>query len=858
MPGLLQSQELFRLIVEEAKEFAIFLVDVDGKVASWNSGAARIFGYAEPEIVGKNFSILFTARDRELGVPEKELAVARATGRAADTRWHLRNDGRTFFADGVTTCLQNEAGELVGFSKISRDITDRYLTEKRLAAQLALTNLLTTEQPFHIAAQRMMQTICENLGWDIGALWQVNDKDATLQPIDAWIEPTLDAAAVRTLTSGPTLPRGIGLPGRVWETRQPIWVTGIPEEADFPRAKAAHAVGMSAAFAFPIVFNAKVLGVMEFFSREHREPDQALLPVMAIIGAQIGEYIERRNTSEALRLSEKRYRVITETAQDAIFTIDEESRILFVNPAVEQMFGYAPHDIIGKMLDVIIPERLRAAHRNGIRRYLATHERHIPWKGVELPAVHRDGHEFPVELSFGAWTDDGRTVFSGFARDITERRKTAAELETALAHEQQARSDTEAARAQLERRADEEESFRRLASALTGAVEMADVLAEITARATVVTRADGVYVESIVGSDGLVEIISSSGRGAPARGTRVAFPGSLTEEMIVNRRTVILADMDGFGASMAPYLMKTCSNCQVLVSPLVADDEPLGALVLLNSGQSGRRFGDADIIRAKTLGDLTSLALRRVRLMEKEREAREKAEAAVRVRDETLGIVSHDLRNPLTTVALSADLLVDAPAAEQREHIETIRGAARQMQRLIQDLLDVARVEAGGLSVQCRLIDPAETARQACDAQQPIAEAKGLLLVCDVPTSLPQVNADRDRVIQVLGNLLGNAMKFTPPGGTVTVEANARGKLIEFRVRDTGPGIPESDLKNVFRPYWQAKKTAHMGAGLGLAIVRGIVEAHGGTVSAANAPGGGAMFTFTIPIAANAAAASRS
>ncbi|HSP35709.1 MAG TPA: GAF domain-containing sensor histidine kinase, partial [Thermoanaerobaculia bacterium] len=380
-------------------------------------------------------------------------------------------------------------------------------------------------------------------------------------------------------------------------------------------------------------------------------------------------------------------------------------------------------------------------------------------------------------------------------------------------------------------------------------VETSEVLLEITKRATEVTRADGVYVERVTQPDKVVEVVAAAGRGTPRRGLRVAFPGSMTEEIMREREPVILADMETFGKSMAPYLADTCSKCEVLVTPILADDQTLGALVLLNSRHSGRAFGDNDIVRARTLGDLTSLALRRVRLMEQEREAKEKAEAAVRVRDETLGIVSHDLRNPLTKVALSADLLVDATPDEQPQLIDTIRVASRQMQRLIQDLLDVARVEAGRLSVNKTVLAPEPIVRHACESNQTIAEQKDQEIVCTIENTLPDICGDRDRVVQVFSNLIGNAMKFAPERGTITVTARAESKMVVFQVADTGAGIPDGDLKNVFRPYWQAKKTAFMGAGLGLAIVRGIVEAHGGTVWAENAPNGGAVFTFTIPLA---------
>lgn len=838
------TEELFRLMLTEAKDIGIFLLDAEGRIITWNEGAKGIFGWDESEILGHHFEMLFTPADRRAGVPERELQAARDSGRGPEMGWRVRRDGGMFYSDSVLTPLRDEAGAIIGFSKIARDVTDRYLTQRRLSAQLALTNLLNRELPLDVAARRVMQTICENLEWDVGALWRA-DADV-LRIINTWTDDNVPPGLVAAVSHGGTLRLGEGLPGRVFVSSQPAFVAETDIDDSLPRAEKLVEFGLHSALAFPITHNGATIAVMEFFSRHSRPPEKALLPTMAVIGAQIGDYLEGRRTAEALRVSEGRYRVIMETAQDAILTVDRDSRILFANNAVEAMFGYKPSEIVGRSLSVIIPQRLREAHQHGIDRYLRTGEKHIPWNGIEMSALHRDGREFPVEIAFGEFREESGTIFTGFVRDITERRRARDELERLLAQEQAARGEAEAARGQLERRNDEEISFRHLASALSGAVEMEDVLHEITSRATLVTRADGVYVERIAAPNSHVEVVSAFGRGTPSRGTRVPFPGSLTEEILKGRSPVLLTDMHGFGREMAPYLLERCGDCEVLVTPLMADEQPLGALVLLNSRLSGRHFTPDDLGRARTLGDLASLALRRVRLMEEEREAKEKAEAAVRVRDETLGIVSHDLRNPLTTIALSADLLRDAPADEQREHIDTIRTAAKSMQRLIQDLLDVARVESGRLSVQKIPIDPAEVARRACDSHQPIAESRKIRIDCDIENLSP-VSADRDRLMQVFGNLIGNALKFTPPGGCIIVRGTQDAAFVIFQVQDTGPGIPDSDLKKVFKPYWQAKKTAHMGAGLGLAIVRGIVDAHGGTVSATNAFGGGALFTFTIP-----------
>lgn len=841
------SDDVYRTIVENAEDFAIFFVSNEGRILTWNVGAGTMFGHEPGEIVGSNFSQLFVPEDVAAGVPERELENARTAGRAEDTRWHLRRDSRRIFCDGVTLRLDSE-GE-PRFAKIARDVTDRHLAESRLATQFGLMTVLSQELPSDEAARRIMQSICETLRWDIGALWEVDESRELIRSVDHWADPGFEPDAAERLVGKQVMSRGMGLPGEVWVSGQPKWVRDFAgPDSRYPRASVAAAVRVQTAFCFPILVNQTVVGVMEFFSRDLRDDDPDLIPVMRLLGAQIGESFDRRRTLVSLRESEERYRVVSQTAPDAIFTIDASSKILFCNPAVERVFGYDPAELIGQPLDAIIPQRFRSAHHHGIHRYMETGHRHIPWSGVDLTALHRDGHEFPVEISFAESTGPGGRLFTGFARDITERARAAAELARTLELEKSARSEAESVRGQLERRAAEEQAFRHLASALNGAVETADVMTEIVAHASLVTRADGVYVERIISPHGRVRVVASSGKGAPVRGLEVDYPGSMTEEIIKGNRPVILADMKSFGGSMAPYLKSTCPNCEFLVAPLVAEDEALGALVLLNSSGSGRHFGESDVMRARTLGDLVSLALRRVRLMEREREARQKAEAAVRVRDETLGIVSHDLRNPLTKISLSAELLADSPVEEHGELIATIHAASKQAQRLIQDLLDVARVEAGHFSVRKALFDTNELVREVCGSNEPLAQQHAIRIVSIAAVELPELCADRDRLIQVFGNLIGNAIKFSPAGGVIEIDAQLVGNDVAFSVSDSGPGIPESDVPNLFRAYWQAKKTAHMGAGLGLAIVRGIVEAHGGRVWAANAHGGGAVFTFTVPV----------
>jgi PAS domain S-box-containing protein len=240
----------------------------------------------------------------------------------------------------------------------------------------------------------------------------------------------------------------------------------------------------------------------------------------------------------------------------------------------------------------------------------------------------------------------------------------------------------------------------------------------------------------------------------------------------------------------------------------------------------------------------------RIELLDRERAAREKAEAAVLTRDEVLAIVSHDLRNPLNTISLAVGALEsgDVPAEDVPRTIKVFRRAVDRMNRLIADLLDVAKLEAGKkLAIQPERLDIKSVVSETCDGLAAEAERKLQNLECQIADDLPPVSGDRHRLIQVLSNLVGNALKFTGEGGRVTVAVQRGDDGVVVSVTDTGPGIPPENLAQVFNPYWQARQTARFGAGLGLAIAKGIVEAHRGRIWATSAPGTGSTFSFTLP-----------
>ena len=220
--------------------------------------------------------------------------------------------------------------------------------------------------------------------------------------------------------------------------------------------------------------------------------------------------------------------------------------------------------------------------------------------------------------------------------------------------------------------------------------------------------------------------------------------------------------------------------------------------------------------------------------------------------NEVLAVVSHDLRSPLNIIALGASLLdgSDRTEAERATILSTIKRATVRMDRLIEDLLTLVRIDGGcGLTVNPAPIDVGGVIQEVRDSFAESAHAQGRELQCRVPAGLPTVYADPDRVHQVFANLIGNALKFTPPGGTIAVEAERARYEVRCSVSDTGAGMTEDQLERVFDPFWQADRRSRMGFGLGLKISKCIVEAHGGTMRVSSVPGAGSTFSFTLPMA---------
>jgi PAS domain S-box-containing protein len=274
-------------------------------------------------------------------------------------------------------------------------------------------------------------------GWHIGHLFVRDGATDRLVSSHVWSADDGDAhLPFRQVTEALEVEPGVGLAGRVAETGRLLTIRDIEREPNFPRLEAARRCGIVSGFAFPVTVRDRVVGVVEFFSTNDDQPDAAVLELLDQVGRQLGRVVERELHAAVLEASEERARSVVEAASDAFVSIDVEGTITAWNDAARRTFGWEAEEVVGRQLvETIIPERYRAAHQAGIRRFLTSGEGPLLERRTEIAALHRNGHELPVELAIWAVERHGRWTFNAFLHDITERRVADRELQAAYERE---------------------------------------------------------------------------------------------------------------------------------------------------------------------------------------------------------------------------------------------------------------------------------------------------------------------------------------------------------------------------------------------------------------------------------------
>jgi PAS domain S-box-containing protein len=364
--------------------------------------------------------------------PADRARVGEALGRALRAGGAYEQEFRLLRADGAVRWVRERGlavgGPLPCLCCAALDVTEARRAERRLRTQYAVTQALAEADTPAEAGPRVLRAVCECLGWDLGALWVVDRSAWVLRCVAAWHDPAHDlgefAVASRRLTPG----HGQALPGRAWEARGPVWVEDVAAYPHSVRAAIALRLGLHAAVAFPAPGGAETFGVLEFFSREIRPPDEDLLQMLKTTGTQVGHYLERKRGHEALRAGEELYRRITETAAEGILTVSDDGKVTFVNGRMARLLGYAAEEMLGRpLLDFIHPEG-RAGATAWLRHSRQGYEEH-----GDVRFRRKDGKSVWALVAAAPLRDDAGQAAGTLAMvtDVTARRELEAQYRQA-------------------------------------------------------------------------------------------------------------------------------------------------------------------------------------------------------------------------------------------------------------------------------------------------------------------------------------------------------------------------------------------------------------------------------------------
>lgn len=883
---------------------------LDGVITSWNRGAERMYGYAAEEAIGEPISMLVPP-EIENDVPAIIERLRRGERIERYETVRMTRDGRRLDVSLTISPVRDREGRIVGASKIARDVTERKEAEaerERLLREIEVErSRLTTlfeMAPAFMGVLRGPAHVCEFANSRyleiVGTYREVVGK-----PIREAV-PELEGQGYYEILDRvyETGERYAGREARYLLRREP---DGPLEEffVDVVYEPLRNAQGeVTGVF----VHGVDVTDLV--WAREQAEAAARRMQLLADAGTALTAADDDEHALKELA------RVIVPAAGDyAITYVLEGDRIRRVGmatadpsrerplrelqdrypPAPDDEHGIGrvirtgeatlareiPHDRLERVVEDVEHRRLLRAlgARSAVVAPLRARGRTIgaitiATTSPEAPPYDEDDLRFLSGLADrAALVVDNARLFRQAEEEIEARKEKESELEDKATVLEETTVELEMTLEEMQAQQGElEDAYEALSEAERRARLLADLsrgLASSLAYGETVERAARALAEAL-GDYAVVDLVDRDGtirRAAtvhvdPERQPLVErlkrWPVDSSKDegvsrAIRTREPVVVNEVSDELLRATAHdeahlrVIRDLDVQAFLIVPLVARGDVRGAISVASTAE-GRRYESDDLAFAGELAGRAALAIDNARLYHEAEEER-------RAREDVLAVVSHDLRNPLGLVQTAAYMLRDMELEEhkRRDLVGRVLRAAERADRLVDDLLDVARIEAGGFVVEPEPVEPAVLLGDAAEAMAGEARTAGLELRVEGAEGLPAVLGDHERCARVFANLLSNAVKYTPEGGRVTLRAVAVGDAVRFDVSDTGPGIPAGERAHLFERYWQARRSQRAGVGLGLAIVKGIVEAHGGEFGVESELGEGSTFWFTLPLADDSA-----
>ncbi|WP_337174485.1 PAS domain S-box protein [Paludisphaera sp.] len=797
-------------VLADRTEEAIIVTDARMRIEWVNAGFERITGHGPDDVLGRTPASV-------LHGPETDPAVRAYIGQRLKAGEPARAEvvnytrsGRPYWAAVEIRPLHDAAGRVVNFLSVQSDVTERKRAERRLEAQYAVMRILGDCSRVDEAMPHLLATIGRTLDFDVAAFWAW-DRQAKAPKLAGrpWASARVESSWGEDVPFAPP-PAVAGPMERVWATGAPSWVSEIvPPRAEGGAPRAAEAPrDLRGVVVIPVADSEKspLVGVLTLFSREPMERDEPLLQVLMALGRQIGLFAERRRAvREQAEINARLNAMLDASTQSAIVATEPGGLITIFNTGAERMLGYAAGEMIGRATPLILHDPAEIAARGAeasaagrpVQGFEAlVHRARRDGHDVsEWSLVRKDGARIAVLLAVTAVRDPEGTLrgFLAIATDLSQR---------------------QAAERQLR---DSESRLRRLVEANIFGVAFGEMTGALTDANDAFLDMVGYSRDDLI--DGGVHWMGLAAD-APPRWVR-------------RRRVQLLRH-----GSCPPFEIEVRRKDGRVVPILLG-------LARLDDARTD--------VRAPVVAFCLDLTERRVLEDELRRHAADLAEADRR-KNQFIAMLGHELRNPLTPIRNAVTVMKQrgddrATAAWARE---VIGRQVAQLAHLVGDLLEIARIDRGMIALKLEPIDVAAVVAAAVETTRPEIDARGHALTVVVPTARTLVSADPIRMAQVLSNLLHNAAKYTDDGGSIRISAGVEGGVVAFRVRDDGIGIPVEMLTRVFEVFTQVDRTlarSEGGLGLGLNLVRRLVEMHSGTVEAlSEGPGSGAEFVVRLPL----------
>lgn len=735
-----------------------------------------------------------------------------------------------------------------------RDATERRLRERNLATFRAVTEVLLECASVEEAIPKLLEALGANLGFRIAELFRWHPDDSALRWEGSWLAEDI-AREAGDACLGCVFFSGEAAPGRVWATGEPVWIEDLARETDLACGEAMRGSGMKSALVFPVTVKSELVGVLVFFSDEPRVRDSQVLKLLTATDALIGQFLERMRLLKAERVQRQEGERVTErlkllqgvtTALSSAITPDDvgkvvlragvtalraDSAVLFLVDAsaehlelrgsINYQLGLLPKY---QRFPVEARGPIAEAVRTGAPVFVRTAEEfaeRFPERAADL----RQPRESWVALPLTAHGTIAGAMGLSFVDRHDFSKEERAFMKT-LAR-QCALALDRARLFEAERIAKEQaESERSLFRAILMNAPIPVVVYEGPEH--VVAMANAAWLEM------LASFGEANPMGKPLRDTDPKLRATVEQ---------IARELDRVYRTGEP---------RAFIEYPVSVPRPDGSTEVRYYAASAQPIRD-ERGSVQAIVQMAVDITEQVSARKRQEAARAEAEAETRAKDEFLAVLSHELRTPLQSMLGWTHLLLSRPFEPDltRRGIETLERNTKQQAKLIEQLLDISRIIAGKVLLERHLLDLCTVVEAAVESLRAEATEKGVEIVSECATEI-EVFADADRLRQVLMNLLGNAIKFTPQGGRISASLERDGSEARIAIADTGRGIPQALLPLIFDPFRQADTTSrrvHGGLGLGLAIVKHLVEQHGGSVDArSDGEGQGATFTVRLPV----------